>query len=420
MQLPLVLPANQNWSCHNCGGCCRRHDIEITAEEKQRIESQNWAASGELPPGQPLFERISRLGSRYRLAQRADGGCVFLNDQGLCRIHAKFGEPAKPLACRLYPYVFHPAGKRIAVGFRFSCPSVVANRGRQVTASDRDLRELQRLVVPDGADRIPAPEVNAGQRIPWSDFSTILAALSAVVSDRSVPLMRRVLSLEIWARLLDQARFEKVQGGRVQELMDVLRDNIPHELPEELSSVPRLTSIGRLQFRQLVSQYARRDTFVEARMGLSYRFKLFTAAWRTALGVGKAPALVPELRPVAFRDLEHPAGRIDDTMDEIMTRYMQVKIESIHFCGPACYDLPAAEGLQSLVLAVAAVFRIAKWHMLTRQRSHWTAEDLSIGVEIVDHQHAFAPVFGQRFSRARTRQMVSLGQIAPAVIESLS
>ena len=50
---------------------------------------------------------------RYRLGHQADGACVFLDERGLCRIHAKFGEQAKPLACRIYPYAFHPAGKKI-------------------------------------------------------------------------------------------------------------------------------------------------------------------------------------------------------------------------------------------------------------------------------------------------------------------
>ena len=48
---------------------------------------------------------------QHRLGHLADGACVFLDPAGRCRIHAKFGEAAKPLACRLYPLVIHPAGK---------------------------------------------------------------------------------------------------------------------------------------------------------------------------------------------------------------------------------------------------------------------------------------------------------------------
>ncbi len=141
MPLPLELPTIQNWSCHNCGGCCRQHAIAITAEEHERIAAQNWTAEEGIPAGQPLFERVGLFPwtKWYRLAHQPDGACVFLDERGLCRIHAKFGEQAKPLACRVYPYAFHPAGKKITVSLRFSCPSVAANRGTSLVAQQHDL-----------------------------------------------------------------------------------------------------------------------------------------------------------------------------------------------------------------------------------------------------------------------------------------
>ena len=114
----LTLPVIQNWSCHNCGGCCREHVIEITEEEKRRIQKQNWKATDGIDMSRPV---IQPLGSnRHRLAHRSDGACVFLNDDGLCRIHDRFGEAAKPLACRVYPYAFHPKAGKLTVSLRFS------------------------------------------------------------------------------------------------------------------------------------------------------------------------------------------------------------------------------------------------------------------------------------------------------------
>ena len=50
---PLVrLPLIQNWSCHNCGGCCRKHLIEITEEDRQRILAQNWAPADGIAAGE--------------------------------------------------------------------------------------------------------------------------------------------------------------------------------------------------------------------------------------------------------------------------------------------------------------------------------------------------------------------------------
>lgn len=101
-------PSFQNWSCQSCGECCRGyHLVRISPEEKQRIEGQDWAAADGVDPD----EMIVAEGDRFRLGHQSSGACVFLDDKGRCRIHARLGEPAKPLACRLYPFAIHPAGQ---------------------------------------------------------------------------------------------------------------------------------------------------------------------------------------------------------------------------------------------------------------------------------------------------------------------
>ena len=121
-RISVLLPMLQNWNCHNCGGCCREHEITITESERQRIEDQGWVAADGVPTDRPLLVRGA---AGWRLNHQADGACVFLDNRGLCRIHAKFGEQAKPLACRMYPYAIHPAGGSLTASLRFSCPSVV-------------------------------------------------------------------------------------------------------------------------------------------------------------------------------------------------------------------------------------------------------------------------------------------------------
>ena len=109
--------------------------IEITEEDRQRIATRNGRPADGIAADGPPSSGIAGppWKKRYRLAHRADGACVFLNEQGLCRIHAKFGEAAKPLPCQVYPYALHPGGRKVAVSLRFSCPSVVANQGKPVS-----------------------------------------------------------------------------------------------------------------------------------------------------------------------------------------------------------------------------------------------------------------------------------------------
>src|SRR3569833_4386549 len=101
----------QSYDCTGCGDCCRgRFAILITEEDKARIDKQAWTDDELGLGGKPLF---TRRGGEYQIAHRADGSCIFLNDEGLCKIHAKYGEPAKPVACRLYPFRFIPVGDQI-------------------------------------------------------------------------------------------------------------------------------------------------------------------------------------------------------------------------------------------------------------------------------------------------------------------
>ena len=122
----IEIPTMQNWSCHGCTDCCRDQLlIAISAEEKLRIENQNWTMADGVDPSKMIVAGLNH----HRLGHSANGACVFLDAAGRCRIHAKFGEAAKPLACRLYPVVIHPAGNKLVIGLRFSCPSAAANRG---------------------------------------------------------------------------------------------------------------------------------------------------------------------------------------------------------------------------------------------------------------------------------------------------
>src|SRR5579859_2179645 len=123
------LPVLQNWDCGGCTDCCREYHVHVTDEERARIDGQAW----EKEPGfadLPLFVNDGKWRKpRYRLNHDSTGACVFLGENGRCRIHAKFGSSAKPLACRIYPFVLIPAGDHWRVGLRFACPAAARSEG---------------------------------------------------------------------------------------------------------------------------------------------------------------------------------------------------------------------------------------------------------------------------------------------------
>ncbi|MBT5018599.1 MAG: YkgJ family cysteine cluster protein, partial [Planctomicrobium sp.] len=209
-RLQLELPTLQNWNCHNCSGCCKQHGIFITEEEKQRIESQGWEQTQELPKGlEPIVEEGSLFGKKnYRLAQQADGACVFLDEQGLCRIHGKFGEDAKPLACRIYPYAFHPKGDQITVSLRFSCPSVTQNLGKSITRQNKEIREIAELVVPANRKQATAPKLTGKVQLDWNESLTIVQSLDESLADTETPIVLKLLRTLFWLDLVRQTNYK--------------------------------------------------------------------------------------------------------------------------------------------------------------------------------------------------------------------
>lgn len=414
----LTLPVLQNWDCHNCGGCCRQHQIEITDVERQRIIDQKWTAADGVPEGKAIVRMGGWFGTaRYRLGHQPDGACVFLNEKGLCRIHAKFGEAGKPLACRMYPYAIHPAGKSVAVSLRFSCPSVVKNAGRPVTQQQADIRNLAAEVVPPWASEIPPPPLHSRERVDWADFHRFVDALDATLVEPGTPLMDRLLHACLWTTLVGQSSFTKLRGDRIRDFLELIQEATASEVPELKTRPTEVSRVGRLYFRLLVAQYARKDTAADVSEGLAGRWRLLRAVWRFSKGQGEIPPLQEVFRPVPFAALEEPFGELTAEQDEMLTRYFRVKIQGLHFCGPAYYHIPFVEGFQSLALMLPVTLWLARWLAAGEGRNRLSTDDIAKALTIADHHHGYSPALGQRAARSRVRSLADGGDLTKLILK---
>jgi len=414
---PLQLPVLQNWSCHNCGGCCRQHAITITEEERKRIQSQGWSPASGIPAGQPLFdEERSWFGRRtHRLAHLPDGACVFLDPNGLCRIHGTFGEAAKPLACRIYPYTFHPSGNRFTVSLRFSCPSVADNLGASVTSQQKDLKQLAGLVIPKNYQAPEPPQLTARTRLGWEDTLLVVDAIDQSLADESVPLPLQLLRILFWLDLIEQSKFTKISGTRLSELLTLLREASAVEIPE-LPASDSPSTISLMQFRMLAGQYARKDTAANLDRSWSGRFQQLKNAMKLLRAAGLMPEFDDDFRAVSLEQINAVTGSLPDQSREMLRRYYRVKVQGLHFCGLPCYDLPVVEGMQSLLLTFPVILRLARWRAASQSRSEWTHADLREALNRVDHQHGFSPVLGSWGARRRVRNLVVTGDLQRLIV----
>lgn len=415
MSLPVrsSLPVLQNWDCHQSGNCCKEYQVAITDEERQRIEAQGWAGEPDFQ-GVPLFTAHGPPWARqYHLNHRADGSCVFLSREGRCRIHERFGAAAKPLLCRLFPFILVPAGDHYRVGVRFACPSAAENKGRALSAHDADLRdfaaqlELREGVAQFGGPKaVPPPPLQGRQRVEWPDLLRFVDVLQRLLRDRADRVERRLRKCLTLANLCRQAKFDKVQGRRLDELLDLMAAGLEGEVPADPASVAPPGWTGRLLFRQALALFARKDRGPNRGPATFGRLSLLRAAYRYARGRGEAPRLHGWGPHTTFENAEEPAGPLPADAEALLERYYLIKVGSLQFCGVTNFGLPFWEGLESLLL----MYPILMW--LRRGLADRPAPAaLTRALSIVDDNFAYHPVLGTRRQRFALRLLARTGDL---------
>ena len=129
--LSLECPEGVGFSCTQCGDCCRSCDLLVGPGERERLSELDWTGrEGHLVGARPVAPvAVAGLEGRYRLSRQPDGACIYLGADNQCLIHQHFGDQAKPLMCRLYPFSFYPMGEQTGVDVSFACRSVSQGDG---------------------------------------------------------------------------------------------------------------------------------------------------------------------------------------------------------------------------------------------------------------------------------------------------
>jgi lysine-N-methylase len=389
----IEMPTGQSWSCHGCSDCCRGGLlITLQPEDRRRIDQQNWTLADGVDPAKMIV-----AGLNYdRLGHRADGSCVFLDEAGRCKIHAKFGETAKPLACRLYPFAIHPAGQKILVGLRFSCPSAAANQGKPMAEHTADVGKLVREFLPDDASEIEPPAVAGTPGLDWLDFLRFARWLDVSLAAVDVPLALKLLRALQWLGAVEQGRLDQITGNSADEILEALVQNSAQKIPALPAPPDKPSAFGRLFLRLLVLEHARIVRVADADVRSSHRWKMLAAALRFARSSGNTPALREELKSVKFAAIEKSFGPLSPAAEALLTRYFRVKIQSLHFCGRAFFGRPLIEGFRNLALLYPVIIWLARWLAVSAGRTELTDADVLRAVSLVDHHYSYSPYLSWR------------------------
>jgi lysine-N-methylase len=299
----------------------------------------------------------------YRLSHRSDQGCIFLSPDNRCRIHERFGPDAKPLACRLFPFLLVPTGDHLRVGIRYACPSGAENRGRPLSEHLADLTRLAgQFEKHQGIEKkaLPPPPLQGRQRVDWPDLLRFADALAGLLADRRDRLERRLRKCLQLTHLCRQARFDSVRGKRLDEFLEVLAKTLDNDVPASPADLPAPGWIGRILLRQLVAMYGRKDRGKQIGLARQGRIALLRSGSRFALGQGLVPRINTLIGTVTFAEVEATAGELPLVAEAVLERYYLVKVSSMQFCGPTNFHLPLWDGLESLALTYPMVVWLAR------------------------------------------------------------
>jgi lysine-N-methylase len=394
--LAVVDLREQRYSCHGCGDCCRDFSVQLREEDLDRLRDQRWE--------ERLGERVTVefRGQRY-LRQRPDGACLFLQDDGRCRIHAEFGFDQKPVACRLFPFNLAPDAKGVRAGLNFACSSVRGNRGAALTTHRRDLERALREV-PEAAATLP-PRLDRDRRADAAEVEGVVDGLDAWLRREDVPLPIRLDGFAWLAHSLGTASFTKVRGSRVRELAGLLASALPAEL-EHLPVAPPARGHWRM-LRQ--ASFARiedpRFTGDERRPSLRARLSQWNRSRRFARGRGAVPSLARGWRvPADFAAIESmpPPGE-DAGIADLVIRWLRATIRGGRAWGAGYYGWPVTDGLQALALDAACLGWLARAHAAGERKPATDLPSVAEALGRIDRARGRAVWLGSAGERLRLR-----------------
>lgn len=412
--LPVLIPniPRQRWSCHSCGNCCRTLVGHLTADERTRLDQQNWTSELGVAAYVPL-------GRGWALNKHADGACVFLDEKNQCRIHGRFGETAKPLACRIFPFTVRPTSRGWQAAFRFDCPSATSSNGVPLSENRRWLTEVVGSLPPDFAAGTPAAArtdsaggtandtaVSFGPRLHATaeEAEAFSNALSRWFRRSDLSIDRRVEGAAHLAATLHGATLAKTRGPRFAELLDLLFGALA---TETAADVLPATSRQRGMLRQLAFVHAEHATLAEARSGFFGRMRMrwiqLRAARRLRIGRGETPVLAGFQGTARCDAVERvqPSAVASAAVSDLLSRYVVARVESRSIFGDGYYGWPMFLGLGALCAATAAVGWLARFGAASRGEVFFGFEDMSTAIGVVDRAATRLPALGTFAERAR-------------------
>jgi lysine-N-methylase len=401
------LPILERWSCHQCGVCCRGSIVPLSAEDVARLEAQKWQ---EQPEFQHVATTAAYPGGGRQLAKRPDGACVFLRDDGLCRIHKELGFEAKPLVCRMFPLQLIPHDRQAVLTLRRACPSAAADKGQELTEqlSDAKAYAKEGRLLDDGA---AAPPTKIGEPPEWKRSRLVLDALRRLTADERYPMIRRLVHGLEFCRLLEAAATKELANAKLADLIGVLEQNIAEEAAPHFTERADPGGAAKVLFRQIALEIVRLHPRAYHRPRWFSRLQLLRWAVKMVWGSGKLPRVHEHFPQPTFAQLEQPLGKLSPEIYSPLARYFETTTASYQYALAQKTGWTVIESYRQLALLYPIALWLLRWSSFGREP---TPNDLFEIIAALDRSQGYAPLAGLK-QRSRLRTLAKLDALAGLV-----
>jgi hypothetical protein len=349
--------------------------------------------------------------SPFRLAHRADGSCVFLKEDGLCRIHSEFGLEAKPTICQTFPLQLIPHEKQAVLTIRRACPSSAADRGSSTTSHLPFVKQLVRDNRLE-AEAIPPPLLKAGEVRDWKTVRIVLDTAGQLLRDQRYPPVRRLVHALQFASLLDRAKTKKLSDQQIAELARTLAELVPEEARPFFTDRRPPRGYSKILFRLMAVDCARLHPECRHLPKWSARYELMKTARKIVRGSGQAP-FIDKVFPAASLDqLEKPLGALAPDIYQPLARLIETTSASFLYALADRRGWSVIESIRGLALMFPVGLWLLRWLAHDRQPQ---VQDMLHIVVALDRSQGYEPLCGS-LHRWRLSTLSAHGELERLVV----